>query len=93
MQAALARLFTDDELRALLARDPHAAARKMRLTAEETAYLRRLDQEQLERFAQTLKRKRKPAQAIHDSAADRAARSYRAVTRRVRTTFSISFRP
>ncbi len=59
IQAALARLFTDDSLRAQLARDAQAAARKMKLTPEETAYLLGLDPNQMERFAQTLKRKRK----------------------------------
>jgi hypothetical protein len=61
IQAALARLFTDDSLRALLARDADAAARELRLTAEETAYLMRVDPEQMERFARTLKRKRRRA--------------------------------
>jgi hypothetical protein len=61
IQAALARLFTNDSLRALLARDADAAARELRLTAEETAYLMRVDPEQMERFARTLKRKRRRA--------------------------------
>ena len=59
IQAALARLFTDDSLRALLGRDPQAAARKMKLTPEETSYLLRVAPEQMERFARTLKRKKR----------------------------------
>src|SRR5947209_4692942 len=59
MQACLARLYVDGASRRLLALEPETVLGDYRLSAEEARALRDLDRQALERFAGSLKSKRR----------------------------------
>src|SRR5262249_51187136 len=59
MQACLARLYVDRAFRRLFALEPEAVLREYRLSAEEAQALRDLDRPALERFAHSLRGKRR----------------------------------
>jgi hypothetical protein len=59
MQACLARLYVDGAFRRLFALEPETVLGEYRLSAEEAQALRELDSPALERFARSLKSKRR----------------------------------
>src|SRR5262245_55060269 len=59
MQACLARLYVDGAFRRLFALDPETVLGEYRLSAEEAQGLRELDAAAVERFARSLKSKRR----------------------------------